>query len=559
MPRQIKREDECLQAILRGMDAVADLVGSTLGPRGHTVIIGRPMGPALITKDGVTVAEGVSVQDPWENEGAKLIQQAARRTNTEAGDGTTAATILTRALFREGIRQIAAGGDSQSIERGMRRAAAAVVGRLRELAIPVKQEDLDRLRAVATVAANGDTEMGAVIAQAVSHAGLEGNYTLDPSPTLETTWEAAAGLQFQRGLDRWPQFMNDARGMAIFAPANILVTDRHLIDGKETAQMLQVYRAALGAVPLLIIAEDVAQGALQVLTVNNKPDGVRVCPVRAPASGQEKKEFLEDIAILTGARMFSIARGDKLESAKPSDFGSADRVLVTPHRTTIIGGAGTPERVEMRKDELRARIAERDTPEFERAGLERRLAQISAKIAIIKIGAGLNSKLLEKRDRAEDSLNATLGALKEGIVPGGGVALLRARNAIAARPLAGAANRDEEVGWRIVLAALTAPIRGIAHNCGASPDVVVDQVSKLVRLRRGAALTPNIGFNGANGSYEDLVAAGVIDPVKVVRLALENAVELAGLLLTSAGGVVEVPDPHAARPDPRQIHPGPRP
>jgi chaperonin GroEL len=566
MPRQIKHEDDCRQTILRGMDAVADLVGSTLGPRGHTVIIGQPIGPAKVTKDGVTVAEGVSVPDPWENEGAKLIQQAARKTNTEAGDGTTAATILTRALYREGIRQVTAGADSQALERGMRLAVTRVVEELGKIATPVAQEDLATLEAVATVAANGDKEMGSEIAKAVHHAGLEGNYTLDPSLTSKTTFEIAKGLQFQRGLDKWPQFMNDQRGMAIFGACNIFITDMHLIEVEQAAALLRKYSSFGGMVPLLIICEDVSQGALQVLSANNGRS-VNVCPVRAPGSGLEKKEILQDIAILTGSTAVMIARGDKIESVDKDHFGSADRVLVTPVRTTIVGGHGQAERVELRKDELRARIKDAETPEYGRAQLERRLAMISAKIAIIKLGAGVNSKLLEKRDRAEDSLNATLGALKEGIVPGGGVALIRTLPGLGEliQTMAG----DEKIGAQVVASALTVPLATLAKNAGAKPDVVVQQVIEMPLAKRlefddalaqakpgmaepdgdvypqgtGRLDFSGFGYNAARDCYEHLPAAGIIDPAKVVRLALENAVELSGLLITASGGVVEVPDP----------------
>ena len=560
MPKTIKHEDDCRQAILRGMDAVADLVGSTLGPRGHTVILSRPQGTALVTKDGVTVAKGVALPDAWENEGAKLIQEVAAKTNTEAGDGTTAATILTRALYKEGIRQIAAGADSQALERGMHKAAARVVEELKKLATAVAPEDLVTLTAVATIAANGDHEMGSVIARAVSHAGIEGNYTLDPAPTAETVFEVAEGLQFKRGLDKWPQFINDQRGMAILAPANIFVTDRRMIAGDEMAAFLQAYVRLQGQVPLLIVADDIAEGALQVLTVNHNKT-LRACPVRAPFSGLEKKEFLEDIATLTGARSFTIARGDKLQNLKADDLGSADRVLVTPYRTTIIGGHGAAIAIDARKEALRGRIADPETQAFERAGLEQRLAAISAKIAVIKLGSNVNSKLLEKRDRAEDSLNATLGALKEGVVPGGGVALVRTGSGLLT--LIGDLDGDERLGAKIVAHALSCPLRTIAQNAGAAPDVVAERVTLFGSVDLGGhqgaqdpdgaefprGYGPNFnryGYNAATGTFEDLVSAGIIDPVKVVRLALENSVELAGLLLTSSGGVVEVPEPTAA-------------
>lgn len=554
-------EEEARTAILAGMDLVADIVGATLGPRGKTVILSRPYGAALVTKDGVTVAERVSLNDPCANEGAKLIQEVARKTNTEAGDGTTAATILCRAIFREGVKVVAAGANSMAIERGIQRAVACVVERLAEISQPIDQQNIDSIRAIATIAANGDTEMGDVISRAVQRTGLEGVCMVDMSPTIETTLEISEGLQFDRGFLS-PHFMSDrARGVTILENCNIFVTDRRLIAMDQAGEFLTKYLSLCGNVPLLLIAEDVAEGALQVLAVNNGKTLVidqraiqcTIVPVRAPGSGAAKKEELEDIAILTGARAYTIANGDDLTAIKQEDFGSATRVIVSPHRTTIVGGFGAPIRIETRKDEIRSRIADPITKEFDKAQLERRLALLSASIAVIKIGSSVNSKLLEKRDRVEDSVNATKAALKEGIVPGGGVALIRCLPAL--NDLLVTMDGEEQVGARIVAQALTRPLHRLASNAGVSGDVIVGEV---VAMNSSETYIPahfddsvevfldQWGYNAASGNFEDMIAAGIIDPAKVVRLALQNSAELAGLLLTSAALVVDIPEPVSA-------------
>ena len=554
-------EEEARTAILAGMDLVADIVGATLGPRGKTVILSRPYGAALVTKDGVTVAERVSLNDPCANEGAKLIQEVARKTNTEAGDGTTAATILCRAIFREGVKVVAAGANSMAIERGIQRAVACVVERLAEISQPIDQQNIDSIRAIATIAANGDTEMGDVISRAVQRTGLEGVCMVDMSPTIETTLEISEGLQFDRGFLS-PHFMTDrARGVTILENCNIFVTDRRLIAMDQAGEFITKYLSLYGNAPLLLIAEDVAEGALQVLAVNNgktlniggRAIQCTIVPVRAPGSGAAKKEELEDIAILTGARAYNIANGDDLTAIKQEDFGSATRVIVSPHRTTIVGGFGAPIRIETRKDEIRSRIADPITKEFDKAQLERRLALLSASIAVIKIGSSVNSKLLEKRDRVEDSVNATKAALKEGIVPGGGVALIRCLPAL--NDMLVTMDGEEQVGARIVAQALTRPLHRLASNAGVSGDVIVGEVVAMNSPETYIpahfddsipAFLDHWGYNAASGNFEDMIAAGIIDPAKVVRLALQNSAELAGLLLTSAALVVDIPEPVSA-------------
>lgn len=563
MAKQIMVDEEGRRAILRGMNIVADVVGATLGPRSGTVIIGRPYGPGLITKDGVTVAESISLPDVYENEGAKFAQEAARRTNQEAGDGTTAATILIRAIYREGVKVVASGANAMAVERGIQKGVAAVVASLAELAQPIDQTDLDAIRKVATISANGDGVMGDVIARAVHKVGLEGVVMVNTSPTLETTLEISEGLQFERGMVT-PHFMTErARGVTIYEGCNIFITDRRLIDQNHMGTLLQNYVATCGRVPLLIIAEDIAEGALQTLVVNHA-NGFQVVPVKTPGSGATKKEELEDIAVWTGARAYTVAGGDDILKVKKEDYGSADRVIVSGRTTTIVGGHGQTIRVDTRRDEIRSRLADPEAKDYEKAQLERRLALLSASVAVIKIGSSVHSKLLEKRDRVEDSVNATKAALKEGIVPGGGVALIRCLPALRTY-IDGTefGDPEERVGAEIIAKALTQPLHRIATNAGKSGDVIVGRVQAAYPVPIGGinfVAEPSgikypvggginckyLGYNAATDSYVDMVEEGIIDPAKVVRLALQNSAELAGLLLTSAALVVDVPEPQFA-------------
>ena len=554
--KQNLKNEEARRAILAGMAETAEIVGATLGPRGQTVVLGRPYGAPLITKDGVTVAREIALPDPFENEGVKLAQEVAQKTNAEAGDGTTAATILVHAIFREGVKVVAAGANSMAIERGIRKGADCVVRRLAEIAQPVDRHDFRRLLHVATIAANGDAEMGKVIAEAVHGIGVEGLCRVDTSPTLETTVVFSEGLQFERGLLA-PFFITDpARVMAVHEQVNVFVTDRRMIDQGQMAAFLQRYVALAGKAPLLVVAEDIAEGALQVLAVNSpqarsmrqQPPSAPVVAVRSPGSGPTKKDELEDIAIFTGARAYTVSMGDQFENLRLEDLGSADRVEVTPYRTTIIGGHGALIRLETRKDELRGRISDAQIKEFEKAELERRLALLSTSVAVIKIGSSVHSKLLEKRDRVEDSVNATRAALKEGIVPGGGTALIRCLPAL--EKLISELSDDEKIGARIVAQALPAPLHRLATNAGQSGDVIVGEVAAMnnadICTRAQASNPAQTGYNAQTNQFEDLILAGIVDPAKVVRLALQNSAELAGLLLTSAALVVDVPEPAGA-------------
>jgi chaperonin GroEL len=538
MPRQLRFDQEALSSILAGMIAVERAVGSTLGPRGRTVAIGRPFGPALLTKDGVTVADSIILPDPWENEGAKLIREVARRTATEAGDGTTAATILTHAIFAAGVRIVAAGAAPQPIERGIKAAAAQVTAILKSMATPI--EGLEQLISVATIAANGEEALGTAIGQAIHRVGLEGVVTLDRAPGIETVVEYIEGLEFKRGFLRPDLFMaNPERGESVFDNCNIFVTDQHLIDGPKMGAFLETYIRFAKSIPLLIIAENAEGHALQYLAGNNGKT-LRVAVVRAPA-GASKREELEDIAVFTGATGYYTSMGKDFSKFDPKDLGSASRVVITHGRTTIIGGHGNALEISTRKDGIRARIAEPGLADIEKVHFESRLARLASGVAVIKIGAHLDVKVKEARDRVEDSIYATRAALQEGIVPGGGTALIHCAYALLEWMESCTLDPEELVGSHIVHSCLSAPLHRIASNAGMKGDLVVGRVESY------AAIQKETGYNAATNNYEDIVAAGIIDPVKVVRLALSNSAELAGLLLTTACLVIDIPAPAASQ------------
>ncbi len=547
-------EEDARRALLEGMNIVADIVGATLGPRGKPVVLGRPLGAALVTKDGVTVARHLQLADPFQNEGAKLIQEVAAKTNTEAGDGTTAATILCRAIFREGMKLVAAGANATAIERGIQAGVECVVKEIARIATPVDQSDFEAIKAVASIAANSDKEMGEVIARAITKVGVEGVCRVATSPTPKTTLEITDGLEFERGLISADFAADQGKGLTTLAQCNIFVTDRRLIDGGQMSEFMQRYVALAVNTPLLIIAEDIAEGALQAMAVNTprarmlreQPPVAIMIPVKAPGSGPGKKDELQDIAVFTGARPFTISKADDILQVKIEDFGSADEVIITPHRTTIVGGHGQGLRLETRKEEIRARMADDDVKDFEKVQLERRLAVLSASIAIIKIGSSVHVKLLEKRDRVEDSVRATQAALKEGIVPGGGMALIRCLPAL--RALLAAMAGEQRIGAQIVAQAITQPLHRLASNAGVSGDVIVGEALKMVNDKEAWDEDNNTdshtwGYNADKDRFEDLVAAGIVDPAKVVRLSLQTSAELAGLLLTAAALVTDVPEP----------------
>jgi chaperonin GroEL len=562
MAKQFQLGEVGRNSMLRGMKIVAEIVGATLGPRSGTVVLDRPYGAGLITKDGVTVAEAISLPDVWENAGAKFLQEVARKTNQEAGDGTTAATILGHAIFKEGVKVVAAGANAMAIERGIQKGVAAVVAALAELSQPVDQSDLDTIRRVATISANSDAEMGDVIARAVHKVGLEGSVRVATSPTLETTLEISKGLQFDRGLISADFMADGPRGMTQLRQCNIFVTDRRLIDQGHMIAFMENYGKVCGLVPLLLLAEDIAEGALQALAANTpeqrrlkrQPPIAFILPVKLPGSGLTKKDEMHDIAIWSGARAYTVANGDDFTKAKAEDFGVVDEVTVTPRNTILVGSHAQALRLETRLDELRTRLMDQEAKEFEKAQIEKRLATLLGSVAVIKIGSSVQSKLLEKRDRVEDSVRSAQAALREGIVPGGGVALIRCLPALSS--FDGVLSDEEHVGWKIVAKSLTQPLHRIATNAGQSGDVIVAEVMKFNWAEKqdpksyihaiSQGERRHWGYNAATDCLENLIAAGIIDPTKVVRLALQNAGELAGLLLTSQALVVDIAEPQAA-------------
>jgi chaperonin GroEL len=577
LPKEIRFHAEARKLLLAGMNEVADAVGATLGPRGQTNVLSRPFGAPLVTKDGVTVARDIVLKDRWANEGAKLIQEVAQKTNAIAGDGTTAATVLARALFAEGEKRVAQGADRRAIEYGMQRAVGIVIERLKQMATGIHQNDLEVITAVATIAANSDKEVGEVIARAIHTVGLEGLVQFDQSPTTKTTFDVASGLQFDRGYLS-PVFINQPqRGEVAFQNPNIFVTDRRLIDPKVMIAFLQAYTQKAGKVPLVIVCEDCEGAALQALVVNNHK-ALEVAVVRTPGVGPAKKEQIEDVAIYCGAKPYMVQTGEDPAKLNFDDLGSADAVVINAHQTAIIGGKGNELRMDVRKDEIRSRLADPKIKDFDKAVLERRLALLSSAIAVIHIGASIQSKLLEKRDRVEDSVNATKAALEEGFVPGGGTALVRCLPYL--REYMRILSGDARFGAEIVAEAIKRPMRTIAENAGVDPDYIVASVlglryedelltfSDIFRPftcgERPMPVVPRCdrlidwGYNAADDRFQNLVEAGIVDPVKVVRLALENAAELAGLLLTTAALIVEFPDPEMARFQPPAMPATPR-
>ena len=575
MAKEIRFHNHARQSLLAGINAVADLVGSTLGPHGQTVLLDQQIGPGKITKDGVTVARHVRLADRWEDEGAKLIQETAQRTDTEAGDGTTASTILCRALYREGIRQINRGADPQALERGIHLAVSRVISCIATISTPIRHTDRNAVYNIAHIATNGDVELANVIADAIHHAGPKGVYRIDDAEAPVTALVTPLGYEFQRGLLK-PNFMN-APGSAQFANAKVFVTNRTLIDRDQFARLLDVYcKAGFQHIPLLIICRDCEGAALQIALVNNANKQLTLAIVKAPGSGNSQEEEVEDIAAFTGARAFLNSEGSDFSKATADDFGLADEVSVLgieglgPGKTIIIGGGGAKLAIDARVDDLSCRLADPKTTPFQRTLLENRLAALTAAVAVVKIGSSVASKLFERRDRAVDGISSCRAALAEGVVPGGGVALLRTLPSL--NNLITTMSGDERIGAEIVRSALSAPLRQLAFNAGSEAlSAVLGTLplpasqrlrlaaERYLRHRQGLRLRSDwkidalvdyvlslpggYGYNALSNRIENLPKAGIIDPAKVVRLALQNAAELTGLLLTLAGGAVQIPEP----------------
>ena len=544
MAKQILHGEDSRQAILRGVNILADAVKATLGPKGRNVVIEKKFGSPTITKDGVTVAKEIDLKDPLENVGAQLVREVASKTSDVAGDGTTTATVLAQAIFREGVKTVAAGANPTALKRGIEKAVATVIGirdkegkwtdggALGKLSKPVNEGSVAQ---VGAISANGDQEIGDIIAEAVKVVGKDGVITIEESKTMHTGLETVDGMQFDRGYLS-PYFVTDAERLeVVLEDPYVLIYEKKISAMKDLLPLLE--QVARGGKPLLIIAEDVEGEALATLVVNKLRGTLNVAAVKAPGFGDRRKAILGDIAILTGGKAITEDLGIKLEGVKLEDLGKAKRITIDKDNTTIVDGAGKASDIDGRVKEIRSQI-EKTTSDYDKEKLQERLAKLVGGVAIIKVGAATETELKEKKARVEDALHATRAAVEEGIVPGGGVALVRCVPAVQA--LIGTLTGDEKTGAQIVLRSLEEPLRQIVANAGEEGAVVVAKVLE--------SKEPHYGYNAQTSTFEDLVKAGVIDPTKVTRTALQNAASIAALLLTTEALVVELPEPKSAAP-----------
>jgi chaperonin GroEL len=514
-------------ALKRGVDQLAEAVKVTLGPKGRNVVIDKKFGAPTVTKDGVTVAKEIELSDPLENMGAQMVKEVATKTSDLAGDGTTTATVLAQAIFREGLKNVTAGVNPMALKRGIDAAVSAVVEELKKMSVPTKGKK--EIAQVGSISANNDKEIGDLIADAMEKVGKDGVITVEEAKGLETTLETVEGMQFDRGYLS-PYFVTDPEKMeAALEDALILIHDKKISSMKDLLPILEKV-AQLGK-PLLIIAEDIEGEALATLVVNKLRGTLRVASVKAPGFGDRRKAMLEDIAVLTGGQVISEEVGFKLENAVVTDLGRAKRIVVDKETTTIIDGQGDEEKIKGRIKELKSAI-EKTTSDYDREKLQERLAKLAGGVAVINVGAATESEMKEKKARVEDALHATRAAVEEGIVPGGGVALVRAQKALKGLNLAEA---DEQIGVDIIRRAIEEPMRIIVVNAGGEGSIVVEKIRQ--------SKENNYGYNALTDEYEDLVLAGVIDPTKVTRTALQNAASIASLLLTTEAIIVEKKEP----------------
>jgi chaperonin GroEL len=533
MAKQIVHGGESRAAILRGVNQLADAVKITLGPKGRNVVLDKKYGSPTITKDGVTVAKEIELKDSMENMGAQMVREVASKTSDVAGDGTTTATVLAQAIFREGVKTVAAGANPMALKRGIDKAVARATEEIKKMSKPVKGEMIAQ---VGTISANGDATIGELIAEAMNKVGKDGVITVEESKTMETDLEFVEGMQFDRGYLS-PYFVTDPESMeAVLDNPVILISEKKISSMRDILPVLE--QAAKQGRPMLIIAEDVEGEALATLVVNKLRGTLNVCAVKAPGFGDRRKAILEDIAVLTGGSVVSEDLGIKLENVKLEELGSAKRVTINKENTIIIDGAGKPDDLQGRVKTLKAQI-EDTTSDYDREKLQERLAKLVGGVAVIRVGAATEIELKEKKARVEDAMNATRAAVEEGIVPGGGVALIRAAKALDKFRIFEpdedgevSGEVDEQIGVTIVKRALEEPLRQIVENAGKEGAVIVEKV----RAERNA----NFGYNAATDKFEDLVAAGIIDPAKVTRCALQNAASIAGLMLTTEALVSEI-------------------
>jgi chaperonin GroEL len=522
MAKQIVTGENSRQAILRGVNALADAVKITLGPKGRNAVIEKKFGAPIITKDGVTVAKEIELRDPLENMGAQMVREVASKTSDVAGDGTTTATVLAQAIFREGVKTVAAGASPTALKRGIDKAVEVAVEEIKKLHKDVKG---DMIAQVGTISANNDKQIGGIIAEAMKKVGKDGVITVEESKTMDTTLEVVEGMQFDRGYLS-PYFITDMdRQEVVLENALILIHEKKISSMKDLLPLLEQI-AKLGK-PLIIIAEDVEGEALATLVVNKLRGTLQCAAVKAPGFGDRRKAMLEDIAVLTGGKAITEDLGIKLENVKIEDLGKAKKTTIDKDNTTLVEGAGKASEIEGRVKQIRLQV-ENTTSDYDREKLQERLAKLVGGVAVIKVGAATETELKEKKARVEDAMHATRAAVEEGIVPGGGTALLRCLNAIDKLKL----HDDEAVGVGIVKRALEEPCRQIALNAGFEGAVVIGKIRE--------SKDENFGFNADTGEYVDLVKAGVIDPAKVTRLALQNAASIAGLMLTTEALVAEL-------------------
>ena len=524
MAKQLIFDEKARQGLLRGVQQLARAVKCTLGPSGRNVILDKKFGSPTITKDGVTVAKEIELSDPYENMGAQLIREVSSKTSDIAGDGTTTATVLAEAIYKEGLRNVTAGANPTSLQRGILKATEAIVARLGEISVPVT--DTKEIAQVATVSANWDTEIGDIIADAMDKVGKDGTITVEEAKSIDTTLEVVEGMQFDKGYLS-PYFATDADTMeANLEGAYVLIHEKKISSLKDMLPLLE--KVAKSGRPLLIIAEDVEGEALATLVVNKLRGTLSIAAVKAPGFGDRRKAMLEDIAILTGGKVITEDLGIKLENVDLSDLGSAKRISISKENTTIVEGEGTSDSISGRVGQIRRQIEE-TTSDYDREKLQERLAKLAGGVAVINVGAATETEMKEKKARVEDALHATRAAVEEGIVAGGGTAFIRAQSALDDLTLVG----DEATGADIVRRAIEFPLRQLAANAGVEGALIVEQVKQR---------TGNIGYNVATGEYVDLIAAGVVDPTKVTRSALQNAASISGLLLTTECLITDVPE-----------------
>ena len=525
MAKQIVYGDQARQAVLRGINQLADAVKVTLGPKGRNVVLDKKFGSPVITKDGVTVAKEIELKEPLENMGAQMVKEVASKTSDVAGDGTTTATVLAQAIFREGVKTVAAGANPMAVKRGIERAVEVAVEEIKKLAKDVKKGPM--IAQVATVSANNDTHIGNIIAEAMDKVGKDGVITVEEAKSIETTLDVVEGMQFDRGYLS-PYFVTDPDRMeCVLENCLVLIHEKKISTMKDLLPLLEQV-AKMGR-PLLIIAEEVEGEALATLVVNKLRGTLQAAAVKAPGFGDRRKAMLEDVAILTGGKSLTEDLGIKLENVRVEDLGKAKKVVIDKDNTTIVEGAGKKEALDGRVKQLRVQIDE-TTSDYDREKLQERLAKLVGGVAVIKVGAATETEMKERKARVEDAMHATRAAVEEGIVPGGGVAFVRAIPALEKLKLGG----DEQIGVGIVKRALEEPLRMIVSNAGHEGAVVIGKVKE--------SKDPNLGFDAASEDYTDMISAGILDPAKVTRTALQNAASIAALMLTTEALVSEIPE-----------------